>query len=341
MVQGLNATYAVAGMSFVTGGATQSGTIVFRTANGTASSDKALVSNGVLERMRITPDGNVGIGDFSGVPFVNPTSYLTINSGPLGTSYSGGTNALHGLLIGSPSTGGDVFIMGVDQQMDIAYMLAATRGGSAKPIAIQPDGGGVSIGTYSNSAKLHVNTWGSITAIIASGSSTSDLVRITQTGTGNALVVEDGSNPDSTPFVINNMGNVGISTTTPSYNLHVNGTASVNNLIVGLTQSLYTSIGMNIGIGTTNIYSVATASYTSVFYDYYIKNGSNLRAGTITAVWSGNSVEFTEVSTTDIGNTTTGINAFTFSVALSSPNAVLRGVSSISGWEFRSMVRSI
>ena len=98
---------------------------------------------------------------------------------------------------------------------------------------------------------------------------------------------------------------------------------------------------MNIGVGTTNIYSIATASYTSVFYDYYIKNGSNLRAGTITAVWSGNSVQFTDVSTMDIGNTTTGTNAFTFSVALSSPNAVLQGISSISGWEFRSMIRSI
>jgi len=341
MVQGLNATYAVAGMSFVTGGTTQSGTIVFRTANGTASGDKAIVSNGVLERMRITPDGNVGIGDFSGVPSINPTSYLSINSGPLGTTYNGGTNALHGLMIGSPSTGGDLFIMGVDQQMDFAYMWAATRGGSAKPIVIQPEGSGVSIGTYSNSAKLHVNTWGSTTAIIASGSTTGDMVRITQTGTGNSFVVEDGANPDSTPFVINNIGNVGISTTTPSYNLHVNGTASVNSLIVGLTQSLYTSIGMNIGVGTTNIYSIATASYTSVFYDYYIKNGSNLRAGTITAVWSGNSVQFTDVSTMDIGNTTTGTNAFTFSVALSSPNAVLQGISSISGWEFRSMIRSI
>ena len=53
------------------------------------------------------------------------------------------------------------------------------------------------------------------------GSTTTDLVRITQTGAGNAFVVEDESNPDSTPFVINNSGVVGIGTTTPTYQLDI------------------------------------------------------------------------------------------------------------------------
>jgi hypothetical protein len=41
----------------------------------------------------------------------------------------------------------------------------------------------------------------------------SDLVRITQTGTGNAFVVEDSTNPDSTPFIINTSGNTSIGST--------------------------------------------------------------------------------------------------------------------------------
>jgi hypothetical protein len=48
------------------------------------------------------------------------------------------------------------------------------------------------------------------TQSIFSGNSSSDLVRITQTGSGNAFVVEDSSNPDSSPFVIDNSGSVGI-----------------------------------------------------------------------------------------------------------------------------------
>lgn len=43
---------------------------------------------------------------------------------------------------------------------------------------------------------------------------TTDGLRITQTGTGNALVVEDSANPDSTPFIIDNAGNVGVGTST-------------------------------------------------------------------------------------------------------------------------------
>jgi hypothetical protein len=44
-------------------------------------------------------------------------------------------------------------------------------------------------------------------AIISTNSS-SDALRITQVGSGNALVVEDSANPDATPFVIDNAGQV-------------------------------------------------------------------------------------------------------------------------------------
>ena len=45
-------------------------------------------------------------------------------------------------------------------------------------------------------------------AAVIEGSSSGDLVRITQTGTGNALVVEDSANPDSTAFVVDSSGNL-------------------------------------------------------------------------------------------------------------------------------------
>lgn len=55
--------------------------------------------------------------------------------------------------------------------------------------------------TASNSAVISVNTSG-------------DALRITQTGTGNALVVEDSTNPDSTPFVITSNGDAIVGGTT-------------------------------------------------------------------------------------------------------------------------------
>jgi hypothetical protein len=43
---------------------------------------------------------------------------------------------------------------------------------------------------------------------IVTDNSANDAVRITQTGSGNALVVEDSASPDSTPFVVNGDGKV-------------------------------------------------------------------------------------------------------------------------------------
>ena len=44
--------------------------------------------------------------------------------------------------------------------------------------------------------------------MVIDSASTTDALRITQAGSGNALVVEDSTNPDSTPFVISSTGKV-------------------------------------------------------------------------------------------------------------------------------------
>lgn len=46
--------------------------------------------------------------------------------------------------------------------------------------------------------------------------SSSAALRITQTGAGNALLVEDSANPDSTPVVVDPSGNVGVGLTSPA-----------------------------------------------------------------------------------------------------------------------------
>jgi hypothetical protein len=64
--------------------------------------------------------------------------------------------------------------------------------------------GNVGIGTASPSAKLDVSG----NAIISTTDNTNAALRITQLGTGNALLVEDSTNPDSSPFVIDSDGYV-------------------------------------------------------------------------------------------------------------------------------------
>ena len=50
-------------------------------------------------------------------------------------------------------------------------------------------------------------------------------LKITQTGTGAVLRVQDSADPDVTPFIIDNAGNVGIGTATPSAQLETTGAA--------------------------------------------------------------------------------------------------------------------
>jgi len=114
---------------------------------------------------------------------------------------------------------------------NLSWTLPATDGGSGQFLSTNgsgvlswssPAGGGDVVGPASStdnavarfdltSGKLLQNSGVTIAddnATIISGSSSSDMLRITQTGAGNALVVEDSANPDATPFVVNADGTV-------------------------------------------------------------------------------------------------------------------------------------
>ena len=85
--------------------------------------------------------------------------------------------------------------------------------------------------------------------------------------------------------------------------------------------------------GTTIVSSYATASYNSAFYNYYISSGSNARAGNIMSVWSGSTIQYTEVTTNDIGNT----NTASFAVTLATGNVRL-SFTAPGVWTVRSIV---
>jgi hypothetical protein len=44
-------------------------------------------------------------------------------------------------------------------------------------------------------------------------------LRVTQTGSGNAITIEDSANPDTTPFVVKGDGKVGVGTNSPSVSI--------------------------------------------------------------------------------------------------------------------------
>ena len=57
------------------------------------------------------------------------------------------------------------------------------------------------------------------------------------------------------------------------------------------------------GGGTDIIDTITASTCKAVVWDYVIDDGTNMRAGTITAVWNGSSVDWNETSTPDIGDT--------------------------------------
>jgi hypothetical protein len=85
--------------------------------------------------------------------------------------------------------------------------------------------------------------------------SSSDAVRITQTGTGKSLSVEDSTNPDSTPFVVDTNGSVGIGTSSPTTKLHVEsaGFSGGRALFKSSDSGNYITINGTDGVGTNDV----------------------------------------------------------------------------------------
>lgn len=115
---------------------------------------------------------------------------------------------------------------------------------------------------------------------------------------------------------------------------------NVNTVITG-------SLTVNSGsIGTTNysinafevIYTIPVAStYNAAFFDYVVKNGTNLRAGTIVSTWDGTNVVYTETTTQDLGST----SAITMGVSIADGNVRLTATPTSGTWTVKAMARTI
>lgn len=93
----------------------------------------------------------------------------------------------------------------------------------------------------------------------------------------------------------------------------------------------------DVDTGTETIATVSTSTYDGAFFDYIIKDGTNFRAGTVLSVWDGSSIEYTETSTQDIGNTT----GVTMSVDISGTDARLRATTTSDNWNIKAFVRAL
>jgi hypothetical protein len=150
--------------------------------------------------------------------------------------------------------------------------------------------------------------------------STTDAVRISQTGTGNSLLVEDSANPDSTPFVIDASGNVGIGKLSPTKPLDVVGAGAFSGALTASTFNALSltsnTTGFTLSGGTT---AVATTFAGGAAYTISGTNGTTITLPATTGTLALNNQTFY------IGTQAITINAGTGTITS------LPGVTSING----------
>ena len=132
-------------------------------------------------------------------------------------------------------------------------------------------------------------------------------------------------------FVIDSSGKVGIGTASPTAKLDIEGDLQVKGVNISNQENL------DVDTGTETIATVVKATYDAAFFDFVIKNGTNLRAGTVFAIHDGTNVEFTETSTNDLGDT----SDVTLSVDISGTDMRLRATTTTDNWIIKSLVRTI
>jgi len=170
-------------------------------------------------------------------------------------------------------------------QLDNNFATAITLGNTAIQL-------GNTVTTLNNMTLANVTiTSGNITAttasvtgdieflgnVVVTANSSTTAVLIKQIGSGNALVVEDETNPDASPFVVTATGNVGIGTTAPGVKLDVFSSINGNDGIFYTNQSTGSSAQAIMNVATSGAYGLAIGQqYTTKIGSLYLGDNADL-----------------------------------------------------------------
>jgi hypothetical protein len=207
------------------------------------------------------------------------------------------------IISGSFTTSGSVFLKGLSSNAQTAVVLIDTGSGQLYFTASAAIGGtNINTGSLVTTASFNAYT-GSNTAQFAGTASYASVASTTITAQTASY---------ATNFTVGST-------------LSLDGTlfdrATVNSTIVG----------------TNNLFTQATSSYTAAFGKYTLHNGANARAGEFNTVWNGTTTVHTETSTTDIGNTAD----IAFTSAIVTGNIQINAVAATSGWSVKMLVTYI
>jgi hypothetical protein len=113
----------------------------------------------------------------------------------------------------------------------------------------------------------------------------------------------------------------------------ISGSLVVTSTIVldGTLNDYYTVASST--VGSNNLFTQVTGSYTSAYFKYTVSNSTNARAGEVMAVWNGATTNYTDTSTTDIGST----SAVTCSAIVVGGDIQFNITTGTSGWKLKSL----
>ena len=211
--------------------------------------------------------------------------------------------------------------------------------------------GDVGIGITLPGAKLNVVPTASGVAGLFSGTTSGDMVRITQLGAGNALVVEDSANPDVTPFVVSGLGSVGIGTNVPRYLLDIDATTSTGTTAVYIRgdvkitgdlsaddlifdQGTFTTLNVTgfTTLGGTSATLLNVSGITTVAGGLNATQGADfarLRVTGITTLGQANVTGLSNAGVSTLGNATAStlvVSGFSTFSSISAGNVILAGI---------------
>jgi hypothetical protein len=274
----------------------------------------------------IDANGNVGIGTTA--PFTNLTIAGTTDSRIALVNPTTGTTSSDGFVLICQSDTGVHFL-----NRENSEMRFSNNGIERMRIT---SSGNIGIGTTSPSEKLDVNGNVRINGNIGFGNDSKVIEHIDQNNqSGAGWSGKDGIKLYGDGTVSNLALYVGhIQTQGASEikgKLTVDQDINLNNSLLSNQQNT------NVDTGTETISTVSSSTYDGAFFDYVIKNGTNLRAGTVTAVHDGTNVSFTETSTQDLGDTT-DIELF---VDLSGGNIRLRAEAASNNWTVKTITKAL
>lgn len=246
---------------------------------------------------------------------INAFSGLTINGVLSATTYFGDGSNLTGLSIQ------DTYVTGATYNNLNEFIYTNNTGGTFS-VSFEQVSGFTINGNLIVTGNTNLQAFSATTGYLYSSGST-----IFQIDGNQGTVMNVGNN--SLGIVLN----INTPSGFPIFDIYDDSTILMGSY---LAPSLNTTAKVT-ATGTTSIYAIPTSGYTGAFFDYIISDGTNLRAGNIMSIWNGASINFTEVTTNSIGNT----SAVTFSVILSGGNAILRITSSSGTWITKTIVRAI